>query len=296
MLMDFAWPATPEGVPTWKGDHFTYDHVTRVSFLSYEKADSNWSEQLTTVHEMEVGNGDHPIDQASRQLAMCSVEQHLLARAGTVLEIGCSSGYLLRELKTKFPRQPVIGSDYLPGPLHKLSASIPDIPLLQFDLKHCPLPDNSLSAVISLNVLEHIDDDEQALRQIYRILQPGGMAHIEVPAAPSCYDIYDEYLMHCRRYTMQAITGKARKAGFEVLRKTHLGALVFPAFYLIKRLNRRKLKLPAAEKAARVHHHMRSTRRSFLMKQALRLELCLGRLVSYPAGVRCILVLIKPLH
>lgn len=296
LLRDYEWPATPEGIACWKGDHFTYGDVSRVSFLTYEKAESNWSEHLTTVHEMEVGQGDHPIDQASRQLALRSVEKHLPAQTGIVLEIGCSSGYLLRDLRNRFPRQPIIGADFICGPLRKLGASIPDIPLLQFDLKNCPLPDNSLSAVLSLNVLEHIDDDARALRQIYRILQPGGMAHIEVPAAPSCYDIYDEYLMHCRRYTMSELVGKARKAGFEVLSQTHLGVLVFPAFYLIKRLNRRHLKLPAAEKAARVHHQMRVTRQSFVMKQALKLELSLGRRISYPAGIRCILVLKKPLQ
>jgi SAM-dependent methyltransferase len=63
--------------------------------------------------------------------------------------------------------------------------------LLHFDLRHCPLPDGSFDGVILLNVLEHIKEDAAALRQIARILKPGGIAAIEVPAGRGLYDIYD---------------------------------------------------------------------------------------------------------
>ena len=49
-------------------------------------------------------------------------------------------------------------------------------------------------------MLEHVEDDQAAIRQVYRILQPGGVAVIEVPAGPDLYDIYDRQLMHHRRY------------------------------------------------------------------------------------------------
>ncbi|HTC13560.1 MAG TPA: hypothetical protein VK692_05030, partial [Chthoniobacterales bacterium] len=57
---------------------------------------------------------------------------------------------------------------------------------------------------------EHIDEDFKALQEIYRILKPGGLAHIEVPADPSSFDFYDEVLMHFRRYRLGDLTTKAR--------------------------------------------------------------------------------------
>lgn len=72
----------------------------------------------------------------------------------------------------------------------------------------CPLPDNSVDIVIALNVLEHIEDDITAIKQIYRILKPGGYAIIEVPRNPNLYDLHDERLKHFRRYQMNDLIDK----------------------------------------------------------------------------------------
>ncbi len=99
--------------------------------------------------------------------------------------------------------------------------------------------------------------------------------------------------MHHRRYTMRELTAKAQRAGFRVLSSTHLGALVYPAFYVVKRRNRRYIKLPPAEKASLIRGMMRTTRHSTAMELAMRLELFLGQVLYYPAGIRCIAVLQK---
>ncbi len=109
------------------------------------------------------------------------------------------------------------------------------MPLLQFDLRDCPLPDNSVDAVLMLNVLEHIDHDGLAMHHVRRVLRPGGVAVIEVPAGPELYDVYDELLMHYRRYTARGLRSLIEGCGLEVVRFTHLGALLYPAFYVVKR-------------------------------------------------------------
>lgn len=296
-LQQYPWPAPstiPKGKLHWDGEGFEIDPTEpKRSVLVYDQNDSHWSEELTDLHETEAGNGDHPIDRASRALALRTVESHLGPRSGPILDVGCSSGFFLRDFKQRHPAAPVIGADFIAGPLRKLATALPGVPLLQFDLRQCPLPSDRLAAVVCLNVLEHIDRDEQALQHIHRILQPGGVAHVEVPAAPSCYDIYDEHLMHHRRYTLRELAGKARAAGFRVVSTTHLGALVFPAFYAVKRRNRRHLALPAEAKAELIRKMMRTTRHSLAMKVAMQFELILGRLVSYPFGIRCVAVLQK---
>jgi SAM-dependent methyltransferase len=291
----FPWPPLVAGAasPTWRGTAFRLPDGTSSSVLVYAENTSHWSEELTQLHETEAGEGDHPIDRASRQLALDSVQRQFAALPGAVLDAGCSSGFFLRDLRRQLPQVPAIGADYIAGPLVRLAKTLPGTPLLQFDLRTCPLPNDCLSAVVCLNVLEHIDDDERALREIHRVLRRGGIAHVEVPASPSCYDIYDEQLMHHRRYRLRELTSKAAAAGFRIVSATHLGVLVYPAFYLIKKRNRRLLALPPGEKRQLVSRMMRTTRRSPLVGAAMKVELVLGQILRFPLGIRCVTVLQK---
>ena len=296
-LNSFPWPMPPGTAtpPHWAGSAFAVDGETR-AVLSYDADDSHWSAELTKLHEAEAGS-THPIDLASRRLAVQFLREHLPDREGgtpIVLDVGCSSGFVLEEIRRILPAAALVGSDYLLAPLEGLAARMPGLPILQFDLRRCPLPDACVDAVTALNVLEHIDDDAGALREIARILRPGGIAHVEVPAGPALFDVYDEQLMHHRRYRLSELLGKARAAGFEVLRGTHLGFFLYAPFAWVKRRNRQLLTLPEAEKRALVADQIRRTGNSRVLDYALRLEEALGWLVRYPVGIRCLAGLKKP--
>ena len=295
VLARFPWPTPPgaTAAPAWRGGQFQSDGQSR-RVLCYDADDSHWSAELTELHEAEAG-AHHPIDDLSRRAAVRSLTRHLPPGGRPlVLDVGCSSGFVIGEIHRALPHAAVIGSDYLLPPLEKLGARLPGVPLLQFDLRRCPLPDACVDAVTSLNVLEHIDDDARALREIARILRPGGVAHVEVPAGPGCYDFYDELLMHHRRYTSRALLAKARAAGLVVERATHLGCLIYPAFWLVKQRRRRLTGLSADEKHRLVADSIRATGHSALLSLALRAEAALGRSVNFPFGIRCVAVLRKP--
>jgi SAM-dependent methyltransferase len=227
-------------------------------------------------------------------MAIHSVQRHCRATKPVVLDVGCSSGFLLEDLRSAFPAATIIGADYIPQLLERLASRVSGIPILQFDLRNCPLPDGSIDAITCLNVLEHIDDDARALRQIYRVLKPGGIAHLEVPAGPHLYDIYDEHLMHHRRYRLAAFRRQCDVTGFRILTATHLGVFVYPAFSFIKRRHRRLLSLPAEEKKKIIAGQIRRTGRSLALDVLLRLETALPRCISYPVGIRCVVVARKP--
>jgi len=292
-LTDFPWPPVPPAgiVPAWSGSAFQIGGQS-VRVVAYDESDSHWSEELTNFHETAAGR-HHPIDAASRRLAIASL-MPLRGHPGVrILDAGCSSGFMVEELRRALPEAGLIATDYLRGPLEDLARRIEGVPLLQFDLRRCPLPGSIVDGIVCLNVLEHIDDDAGALRHLCRILQPGGIAHVEVPSGPGLYDIYDEHLMHHRRYRMRDLKRMARACGFTVEQSTHLGCLVYPAFWLVKKLHRRKLALPAAEKSRLVAAQIRATRRSFLFARLMQLETALGKFVSFPFGIRCIVVLRK---
>ena len=289
----FPKPAGAATDYTWNGRQFADRGGNTSDVLCYTQAQSNWSDDLTSMHEQEAGS-HHPIDIASRQLAIETISAHFPTGEPVVLEVGCSSGFLLEDLSRQLPRAAIIGADYIASPLRNLAGRLKEVPLLQFDLRCCPLPNACVDAVVCLNVLEHIDDHAAAMAHIYRILKPGGIAHVEVPAGPRLYDVYDELLMHHRRYRMSGLSKLTAQAGFQTVRSTHLGCSVFPMFALKKLWNRRALRLPPAEKKRLVTAQIRGTADSGMLRTLLGLETTLGRHVRFPFGIRCVTVVRKP--
>jgi SAM-dependent methyltransferase len=288
-MIDYPWPSPPGNTekPIWTGQGFRVDDRF-LPVLSYETADSGWSDELTTFHEEKAG-ADHSIDLSSREYALGQLCRFLPVRAPFILEVGCSSGFFLRLLRGRLPETFLIGSDYVSGPLLQLARDLPDLPFLQFDLTRCPLPSQSLDAVVLLNVLEHIKDDSAAMAQVFRILKPGGIAVIEVPAGPRLYDVYDKLLMHERRYSSGQLKKLVLGAGFEILTHSHLGFLLYPGFWWVKRRNRKSLGKEENIQREIVAKNIDATKESSFLKTVLRMELALGRYFAYPLGIRCLL-------
>src|SRR5262249_30499806 len=82
--------------------------------------------------------------------------------------------------------------------------------------------------IICLNVLEHIEDDVEALRNMRKLLKPGGKLLLYVPANPRLYCEIDRGVGHYRRYVMKELLDKMQRAGYRVPVSRHhniLGAV-----------------------------------------------------------------------
>jgi SAM-dependent methyltransferase len=289
--LEFPWPPGTGSRAEWTGREFRFGHDV-FPILKYLVGDSGWNQELTELHEAEAGS-DHYIDIASRQHALRCVKKWVPAR-GVILDVGCSSGHMLRLLASELPEARLVGADYISGPLEKLNCELPGVPLVQFDLAACPLDGEFADAVIALNVLEHIRDDVQAIGQIFRILKPRGKAIIEVPAGPDLYDIYDRQLLHERRYRMEDLISRFKQCGLRILETSHLGFLLYPAFRLVKNRNRRYLAASEEEQRRRVVASMRTVRRSSMMTGIMRMEAVLRTFAPLPWGIRCLVVAERP--
>jgi SAM-dependent methyltransferase len=288
----FPWPSLTDGGPrpAWTERGFEIEGA-RVPVVSYGVGASGWSDGLTTMHE-DVAGAAHPIDVASRRHAVGQLRRHLPSADAAVLEVGCSSGYLLRDMREALPEAFLIGADYVRGPLETLADAMPTVPILQFDLQRCPLPDACVDAVVLLNVLEHIENDVSAVGHLFRILRPGGVAVVEIPAGPGLYDVYDKQLMHFRRYRRKGAVSLFKNAGFRIAKASHLGFFVYPAFWAVKKKNR----LLAREQAAAevVATDIKMTSSSAVLSALMNLELWLGEKMSFPVGIRCLITCRKP--
>ncbi|MDR1577809.1 MAG: class I SAM-dependent methyltransferase [Deltaproteobacteria bacterium] len=262
-----------------------------------------WNDDLTFCHD-ETGYEDHPINYSSIQNSFDCCHQYLKGiKNASILEIGCSSGFLVRKLKKELPDFTVIGADIVDVPLRRLATLLKDegipAPLLRFDLTDCPLPDAEYDAIIALNVLEHIKEDEKALAQIFRLLKPKGVFIFEVPAGSTLYDDYDRWLCHYRRYEAKQFSVLLEKKGFVRHRLSHLGFFVYPAFWALKkwRSNQKPRPTPKRESDqndSTSERKLISASNNILTKLLFKLELKLGKKISWPFGIRCFGAYIKP--
>lgn len=301
MRAEFALPFSlpdPAGgePPAWTGRGFRRGDGSVSAVLDYPVGDSGWSDDLTSLHEESAG-GHHYIDVASRRHALAQLGRHARGPGPWIMEIGCSSGYFLDALAQARPDARLLGADFALGPLRALAARNPGLPLLRFDLTRCPLPDGALDAVVALNVLEHIERDDLALAHILRILKPGGIAVLEVPAGPALYDGYDEALMHHRRYTLRELVRKAETAGLVSLFAGHLGFFLYPAFAFVKKRNQRRRASGRADSIRAVKSNIAvSAGDNPLLHRLMRVEDALRRFVPLPCGIRCLLTVQRPAH
>src|SRR5262249_54234575 len=153
---------------------------------------------------------------------------------------------------------------------------------------HCPLADNSVDVVVLLNVLEHIEDHEAAVRQVQRVLKPGGAAVIEVPAGPHLFDVYDKVLMHHRRYELSGLRRLRGGAGRPSVPPPPRGAFLSPGLWYARRKNTPSLSARGGGKKEAVAGATRKRGRNRLFEGVMWLEARLRRWTSFPFGIRCL--------
>ena len=284
-------PADRETTPRFASGWFTGDAEPAPFLRHLEFTGASWSQDLEEFHEE--SSRDHFIDVLTRQTLIEAVADSVRANpTGPVADLGCSTGYLLEDLAAALPNRQLVGVDVIASGLEKAHALVPDAALFLADVCDLPFDDRSVQAVVSANMLEHVAQDVQALREIRRVLVPGGVAALIVPYGRRLYDYYDRYLGHERRYGPGELADKASQAGLTVLRTEHLGQLLSPAFWAVKKRNRLlRDGLTGAALQAQVARDISGTKDSALGAAVCRLERSLVRRgASLPFGIRELLV------
>lgn len=214
----------------------------------------------------------------------------LLARSGVtgprrtvsgplrVLDAGCGTGRNLLEFSVLGPVQGVeISSEAIEFCAERGIHGITQAPI-----ENMPLADGSFDLVLATDVIEHLDDDRLALRELWRVAAPGARLLVTVPAYRWLWGPHDEIYHHVRRYTLASLREALFASGWSPVVSSYFNSLLLPP-------------AAAVRLAARVRHSQDDGRldvnltpaalnRTLLAPMELEASL-IKRGVRFPAGV-----------
>src|ERR1043166_7165424 len=160
------------------------------------------------------------------------------ARRLRTADIGCGMGGSF-DMLAEFGW--VVGAEMSPMAL-SYCRSRTDKPLLAAALPRLPFHDASFDIVTVLDVIEHIDDDHGAVRELWRICKPGGLLVVTVPALQWLWSEHDDINEHKRRYHRAQLRACLGQGSVEFLKLSYMNTVLAPplmAVRLLKNLARR---------------------------------------------------------
>ncbi|HYT79402.1 MAG TPA: methyltransferase domain-containing protein [Actinomycetota bacterium] len=148
-----------------------------------------------------------------------------------LLDVGCGTGGMLKALRSFGD---VTGMDTSPFAIDR-ARERSGCPVEWGVLPEpTPFEPESFDVVTALDVVEHVDDDEGALRTIHRVLRPGGLFVCTVPAFRFLWSGHDEVNHHRRRYRRSELLQKLQDGGFGIRKATYFNFLLFAPIALVR--------------------------------------------------------------
>ncbi len=151
-----------------------------------------------------------------------------------ILDAGCGSGRNMVELARRGSVSGVELSDTSAGLARARGAG----EVISGSVLQMPFASASFDLAVCLDVLEHLEDDLAALRELRRVVAPGGSLLVTVPAYQWLWSGHDEVNHHHRRYTRRSLQRVAERAGWQQVRSTHFNSLLLPVAMLLRILDR----------------------------------------------------------
>lgn len=200
-----------------------------------------------------------------------------------LLDFGCNTGFLVGELQKLGIN--AFGIDMSKG-------------AIEFGVKRgtknlflgegCALfEDNYFDVVLALDVIEHIKDHEGVIKDMCRVLRPGGILVIMVPAFMFMWGIQDEVAHHFRRYSKSELKNLALSNGFEMCRITFFNFFMFIPIVTVRLLQR------IIKPKRSSDFDINSGFINFVLTRLFIFESKLLRIINFPFGVSILTVLKK---
>ncbi len=184
---------------------------------------------------------------ARREIVVDQLRRSLPRDDIDLLDVGCGTGGTLAYFSAELPRARCRGIE--PDPAARARCLDRGLDVLEGTATPMPVASTSQDAVIALDVIEHIEHDEAAARELARSLRPGGIALVTVPAYMWMWGPHDELNHHRRRYVRSEVERLMSDADLEIEFSTYFNTLLFPLGVVQRAAERVTGRHAATEKA-----------------------------------------------
>ncbi len=147
--------------------------------------------------------------------------------AKSFLEVGCGTGFVLSAIENKFPDINLYGTEYFSDALDFAQSRLKRAKLFQANALQLPFK-NEFDIIGAFDVIEHVEQDETAIRAMYEAVKPGGGIILTVPQHKALWSKHDEYAHHRRRYSAKELINKVKLVGFNIITTTSFMTLLLP--------------------------------------------------------------------
>lgn len=153
----------------------------------------------------------------------------------TLLDAGCGSGGMLAWLRRAFPQAALTGMDFVERAMELTRARNTGARLVQGSADDLPFADAVFDVVVSLDVIVIRGiDDRAAVREMHRVLRPGGTLIVNVAAFDFLRGTHDTATSMARRYTKPQLSRLLRDAGLTISSLSYWNMSMMPAVALVR--------------------------------------------------------------
>lgn len=164
-----------------------------------------------------------------------ALTKYQLPPNAALLDTGCGTGGLLRRLAKWFPSAQLRGLDVAPLAVQLARERMP-CPIDEGSVTALPYADASFGALTSIDVLYHLENPAEALREYARCVRPGGLVVLNVPAYRWLWSYHDTAVNSHHRFTRSEMETLLRAAGLQPVYATYWNTLLFPAIIIRRKL------------------------------------------------------------
>jgi SAM-dependent methyltransferase len=154
-----------------------------------------------------------------------------------VLDAGCGTGGLIKDIRAAAPRSHVVGLDFSPTAC-RLAHERTGVEIVEGSITELPFADATFDGVVSADVVCQVEDGAAAIREFARVVRPGGAVLVNVPAYRWLWSYHDDTCHTRHRYTRGEVVDHFRAAGIEVVHATYANLLPLPLIAARRKLLR----------------------------------------------------------
>ena len=156
--------------------------------------------------------------------------------------------------------------------------------------ENLPIQHSTYDVILALDIIEHIENDNLVLSEIFRALKTDGALVVFVPAYQFLWSFQDDISHHKRRYDANDLKYKIMQAGFEIKKLSYVNSFLFPVVWLGRHVLRT---FPGFFKISS-ESQMNPTWMNRFLYLIFKAEMPLLRFMNFPFGVSILCVCKKP--